>query len=197
MAVPLENYQIIIVQKSSKVLKQNHVSEDSARRVISKHALSAMYINLSHCSIVLGKQFTELNFLKDSLAVTKTATLSSKTGIGRSTLHSYIESNTETKSKVTCENLMSILDAFPEVNRDWLVFGDVEMLETKSYKIIAEPMDKCNDKCIKEMEDMVIYLEQLGKSRKETAEARTEIIECLRGHLAQSVNGQGSKITKT
>jgi len=69
LVVPLENYQIIIEQKSSKVLKRNRVSEDSAKRVIRNYSLSAMYSNLSHCSIVLGKQFTELNFLKDSLAV--------------------------------------------------------------------------------------------------------------------------------
>jgi len=45
------------------------VSEDSAKRVIMNYSLSAVYNNLSHCSIVLGKEFPELNFLKDTLAV--------------------------------------------------------------------------------------------------------------------------------
>jgi len=72
LVVPLKDSHIYFEQKSEKVLQRNRVSEDSARKIIINHAVSRLKSNLSGSEILWSNQFSELNFLMDSLAVMET-----------------------------------------------------------------------------------------------------------------------------
>lgn len=72
LVVPLKDSHIYFEQKSKKVLKRNRVMEDSARKIITNHALSRLKSNLSGFEILWSNQFPELNFLMDSVAVMET-----------------------------------------------------------------------------------------------------------------------------
>jgi hypothetical protein len=72
LVVPLKGSHIYFEHKSEKVLQRNRVSEDSARKIITNHALSRLNSNLTGCEILWSNQFPELNFLLDSVAVMET-----------------------------------------------------------------------------------------------------------------------------
>lgn len=72
LVVPLKDSHIYFEQKSEKVLQRNRVKEDSARKIITNHAVSRLNSNLFGCEILWSNQFPELNFLLDSVAVMET-----------------------------------------------------------------------------------------------------------------------------
>ena len=96
LVVPLQDASIIFEHKSKKVLQRNRVSEDSARKIIANHVVSKLNSNLNSNEILWSRQFPELNFLMDSVAVVETfGSFYYKSGSGNDVVEKLITATTK------------------------------------------------------------------------------------------------------
>lgn len=74
------------------------------------------------------------------------------------------------------ENVLNnVLTEFPELNRDWLLFGEGEMLRAEEVDTISEPQEVYETKA----DQQIAQLMELALSQQQTIKMQQEIISKL------------------
>lgn len=78
------------------------------------------------------------------------------------------------------ENVLNnVLTEFPELNRDWLLFGEGEMLRAEEVDINSEPHEVYETKVETKADQQIAQLMELALSQQQTIKMQQEIISKL------------------
>ncbi len=103
--------------------------------------------------------------------------LADRSGVGRGAIQTYVKEGPDRKpSAPSIDAVLSILKAFPEINTDWFLFDEGEMIKKNNVQAIDNKTEPATIVDTSELsKKYTTVLEDLNEARK-------ELIECLKGH---------------
>ena len=126
------------------------------------------------------KLYERLLSLVKEFADNSQTTFAKSIGISQSTFHGYLHD--QGQSKIRLDVLGSILTIYPQVSREWLFFGEGEMLRTDA------PAPAVPDAGIEleKLRQRVADLEKVIAAKEEILNAKEESLRLYRRHEAKN-----------
>lgn len=94
------------------------------------------------------------------------------------------------KKSITVEKLQNILSAFPELNKDWILSGEGEMIITETEKLtpteeIPQPVTECMDCRILQikLEEKQATIDSLKQQLQQSQESNRQLMDLLKSTI--------------